>query len=520
MDPEGLREALRYTKSRDATAHTSTNTYLAPGFSSSCSQGEGLQISPDSPPVAAPDANERDHRPSSTNLNSGPHTVFNIAFQDASGISRYESGSSWGAFYAQLLARFSESHQHLLHLQPSAIETMADGRHVELAGSHANLPDRYLVEKAFDTFFSQVNVIIPILDYSQIYDMITTIYHKKMAASNATLMIIHLVLAVENHHRPHSLDTAFESFQATLEEGSQESVQAMTIMALFCMNRDQFNFSWVVIGCASKIAQSIGLHITTGCQAESAPTANPWFPQGYDSVLASLAVIEDGILRALSSRNIPGESDGSICTALLDNLSQWRRQLPTYLEPGCPTAPSYTRAIGLLSLRYYHCVMLLTRHDFLRQAVSRTKPSVPCPKAELCEKANADSIALTQSLAAKKNLSRSSCFDSFYILSNGIILMLRVLKNPSLQWVQELEAYLPILRRAEHLRVGSIGIRSFEALVASVKEAYEDLRHEPHLALADIALIFDQAIAEFLGPDGMADLTNADPLLLPDNQLE
>ncbi|KAI1839571.1 hypothetical protein JX266_014218 [Neoarthrinium moseri] len=354
MDPEGLREALQYTKSRDATAHTSTTTYLAPGFSSSCSQGEGLQISPDGPPVAAPDANERDHRPSSTNLNSGPHTVFNIAFQDASGISRYESGSSWGAFYAQLLARFSESHQHLLHLQPSAIETMADGRHVELAGSHANLPDRYLVEKAFDTFFSQVNVMIPILDYSQIYDMITTVYHDKTAASNATLMIIHLVLAVENHHRPHSLDTAFEFFQATLEEGSQESVQAMTIMALY----------------------------------------------------------------------------------------------------------------------------------------------------------------------SKKISSRSSCFDSFYILSNGIILILRVLKNPSLQWVQELEAYLPILRRAEHLRVGSIGIRSFEALVASVKEAYEDLRHEPHLALADIALIFDQAIEEFLGPDGMADLTNANPLLLPDNQLE
>ncbi|KAI1341026.1 fungal-specific transcription factor domain-containing protein [Xylariaceae sp. FL0016] len=391
-------------------------------------------------------------------------------------------------------------------------DAMQDGRFVDVQCPREGLPSRTQTEEAFNTFFREISITVPILDYSQVRGILDNIYDQAASVSNAMLMILHLILAAESHVDSTSLKAA-DFFLKTVEEGTHESVQALVILALYYMNRDQRNVAWVIVGCAVRIARSLGMNLQErqddeplhylerrkaiwwsvymtdtfischlgrsssiqddGCFA-SAPSssswsANPWIPPGYDTESVALAVIENRILRKLYLERPSPKRYESTCTELLAAAQSWWSRLPDYLRPTCPTAPSYRRAIGHLGLRYYHSLMLITRRHLLEEIIYHSPSASRSERARICEQSNNDSIALAKTMAEQGLLGKFNYLDAFSIQSDGLILLVRVIKSPSAALAQEMVNLLPLLHLTEHLQSGRVAVKSYNAILAKLR---------------------------------------------------
>ena len=133
-------------------------------------------------------------------------------------------------------------------------------------------------------------------------------------------------------------------------------------------------------------------------------------------------------------------------------------------------APSHSRAVLYLGLRYYYTILLATRPS----VVSCWKYPGGCSSKvmqhmETFEAANKQSLLLLKRMAQADLLSRQNFLDSSYILCNILVFMLRIVKDPSLELLNEADEYRHILELTQHLDIGRASMRTFNATIDEVR---------------------------------------------------
>ena len=89
------------------------------------------------------------------------------------------------------------------------------------------------------------------------------------------------------------------------------------------------------------------------------------------------------------------------------------------------------------------------------------------------ESANKESLSLLKRMAQADVLSGKSHLDASYILGGVMIFLLRIVKDPSQELLDEAVEYRPILELAQHLDVGRAGMRTFDMTIEEVKSTLE-----------------------------------------------
>ncbi|KAH7127522.1 hypothetical protein EDB81DRAFT_143830 [Dactylonectria macrodidyma] len=429
-------------------------------------------------------------------------------FVDAMAIMRFATGSSGAVFYQHIRQTLARSRGRLLQTQPTfRLDTFDSDPGPVIIPLH--LPPRDLVDQAALKFFAEVNAGNGILDYVQFHNNIEQVYQNSTPVTQASLRIMHLVLAL-GQDSDEWFEKAAEYAPGTLREGSLQSIQALMLSTLFHLGRNHRNMAWIDTGCAVRIAQSLGLHLTpdtsstnhTGAHSQiwwalhnmetflscmlgrppgiledHVSTSNhsgvqiqdPWTPQEYAAASVSLTQIICRLLRRLYGRQSDEDHDLAV-KEILDRLQKWWDGLPVYLRPGRPTAPSYVRAITHLGLRYHHAIMLLTR-PYLLLSVDNEASDDEQWKACVtkCENSNRESIVLLKEMARLGLLSQLSFSDAYYIIANGSILFLRCLKTPSDELVAEMKELQPLFSFTERNGVGQWGTKSYDALLEAIR---------------------------------------------------
>ena len=296
------------------------------------------------------------------------------------------------------------------------------------------------------------------------------------------------------------------------------------------MNRGQKNLAWISIGCASRIAQTLGLHLNELCWEEKSQVViedrkRLWWslydleiclayrlgrcpgidlascrvgmpsetvscvlvseafwahspkvfnivpnsPPDYHRVVCQLSTINGLIIRDLY-----GPRSAQICLdsradELLNDIHRFWEDLPQHLKPDAHLAPSHCRAILYLGLRYNYTILLATRPSI----VACWKDPHSCSsnlmqRVEMSEAANKRSLVLLKTMAQANVLSRNSYLDVPYILANILMFILRMVKDPSVELLNETSELRLILEGTEHLAIGRAVIQAFEATVEDV----------------------------------------------------
>lgn len=113
---------------------------------------------------------------------------------------------------------------------------------------------------------------------------------------------------------------------------------------------------------------------------------------------------------------------------LVHDLQAWWTKLSEHLTKE-PITTSFARAILYLRLRYHYILVLVTR-PFLLDALSKGR-SMTQHLVVLCEDHNDGSISTLLEMQARDLLSDHFWFDSHHILCTSLILLLRIIENPS-----------------------------------------------------------------------------------------
>ncbi|CAI4213658.1 unnamed protein product [Parascedosporium putredinis] len=418
------------------------------------------------------------------------------AFADATATERVATGSSWAVFYQQIRETLAHSRRELLQTQPTFLCDTFDADRESFA-IPLDLPPRDLVDQYSLKFFAEVNAGNGILDYAQFHNDVEEVYQNSPVVTHASMRTIFLVLALSAQGR-----TRLSILKRLLRMPK----------ALFHLGRNSRNRAWIDIGCAVRIGQSLGLHIQSPDANVSTQTGNhnkvwwalhnvetflscmlgrppgipldhistsnppgalhmqdPWTPQDYAVASVSLTQIISSLLSRMYWKQSP-ENPKVVVKDLLNQLQKWWDDLPVYLRPGRPTAPSYVRSLTHLGLRYHHAILLLTR-PYLLLSVDHSASGDDHWKdcVEKCENSNRQSIALLMEMAKLGLLSELSFFDAYYIISNSAILFLRYLKTPTTQLMAEMKRFQPLFPFATRLGVGRWSQRAFEALLEATK---------------------------------------------------
>lgn len=197
---------------------------------------------------------------------------------------------------------------------------------------------------------------------------------------------------------------------------------------------------------------------------------NPFTPPGYHNAIMDLSRISDRSVRLIYELTSLQPATSKQVNCLFDELENWWNTLPDHLQPSSPTAPSHLRALKYLGLRYYYTVLLLTR-PYLLFALHQPDQCTPqiLLRAKSCEDADKASCLLLMEMAQQNLLSRRNWADSIFILATCLILVLRAVKSPSAEVVQDMESMLPLLLITEHLKFGRVGKESMSSLLTEVR---------------------------------------------------
>lgn len=112
---------------------------------------------------------------------------------------------------------------------------------------------------------------------------------------------------------------------------------------------------------------------------------------------------------------------------LAHDIKAWWTTLPEHLTKETVPA-SFARAVLYLRLKYHYILVLITR-PFLLDAVSKGRPTTQ--HVVVCEDHNDGSISTLLDMHSRDLLSDTFWFDSHHILSASLILLLRIIENPS-----------------------------------------------------------------------------------------
>lgn len=112
---------------------------------------------------------------------------------------------------------------------------------------------------------------------------------------------------------------------------------------------------------------------------------------------------------------------------LIQDLDNWWASLPEHLTKAT-ISESFARATLYLRLRYHYILVLVTRPFLLDSTLQNQATSY---HVKVCEDNNDGIITTLFDMQARNLLTDSFWFDSHYILSTSLILLLRIIKNPS-----------------------------------------------------------------------------------------
>ena len=261
------------------------------------------------------------------------------------------------------------------------------------------------------------------------------------------------------------------------------NIQALLLLQLHCHNYSERNTACMLLGCASRMAVSLGMHregATGGFDSiEREVRRRVWwtmymFEKNLSLILGRPSAIEDSEVNVnipndtlldgsdvppgyidfsvrltkisvqikqkaytppLDSKQFSGSTNISVSNQLLLDLESWYASLPPYLSlEHLSPMPNYRRAVLLLHIQYYHLRALVTRPFLLRNVESRVacklKEEIHHPDLDRNELAlssacsvNAkQTLLLLQQLANNDALDGVSWLDIYYVFHCVIIL--------------------------------------------------------------------------------------------------
>lgn len=200
----------------------------------------------------------------------------------------------------------------------------------------------------------------------------------------------------------------------------------------------------------------------------------PNAPPDYHKVVSQLSRLTGIIVKDLY-----GPRSAYICLdnradELLDDLARFWEDLPIHLKPDAAMAPSHTRAILYLGLRYDYAILLATRPSIVSCWIYPGSCSAKLiNRVDMAEAANKRSLLLLRRMAQGDLLSRQNFLDASYVLANILMFILRLVKDPSLQFLEEAEGYRHVLDYTRHLDIGRVTLENFDATVQEVRSILE-----------------------------------------------
>lgn len=175
-------------------------------------------------------------------------------------------------------------------------------------------------------------------------------------------------------------------------------------------------------------------------------TAGTTSPPMYAAASAKLARF---ISRAMRSIFLKQQCRQQDVERLAHDIKAWWVSLPEHLTKETIPA-SFARAVLYLRLRYHYILVLITR-PFLLDAVAKGCRTTQHVVA--CEDHNDGCISTLLDMHSRDLLSESLWFDSHHILSASLILLLRIIDNPS---SAELRKKVTSMQQLLHLIPGKI----------------------------------------------------------------
>ncbi|KAK4943651.1 hypothetical protein LTR10_016748 [Elasticomyces elasticus] len=356
-----------------------------------------------------------------------------VARKDDLGITRYDSGTSWTAFFCKIHTVIGPRYPDMLKSSAFVLNEPTSGKQIDRV-TPTDLPSRADFEQASSKFFAEVNCVNYISSYKQFHTYTFNAFDQKQPVSHAVLMLLYLIMSLNPQYEEH-FPKACGHVDATLEEGSLASVEALMLL--------MFNLT-------------------------------PNTPPDYYMAVAQLTRITGHIVQDLY-----GPRSARICLdtradEILDDMQRFWDVLPPYLKPEAPVAPSHARAVLYLGLRYYYTILVATRPSILCCWKLHGSCSARLMRrVDLAEEANKASLLILRKMAQKGLLCKESFLDASYVLANIVMLILRVVKIPTQEMILEAEEYRPILDLTLHLHIGRGAKGKFEDTLREVRSMLE-----------------------------------------------
>ncbi|USP79375.1 hypothetical protein yc1106_06649 [Curvularia clavata] len=177
---------------------------------------------------------------------------------DATLQQRFDGASSFSVLKSRVCSQIPDKFWRLVLLQRENNVDLRDGQPIPAVPVTA-LPPRRLCEQCGVAFLSQINSVVYILSPEQFFNALETAYRDESTTAS-TQVIIHLIVALMSNSSD-SFQRARLQMETVLEEGSLHSIQAMMLMCLYRLNRNQRHLGWVMLGNAIRLMQSLGLHL-------------------------------------------------------------------------------------------------------------------------------------------------------------------------------------------------------------------------------------------------------------------
>lgn len=195
----------------------------------------------------------------------------------------------------------------------------------------------------------------------------------------------------------------------------------------------------------------------------------PNTPPEYYRVLFQLSRLNGIIVRELYGPGSASTCLDNRADEFLNDLARFWENFPSHLKPDAAMASAHTRAILSLGLRYEYSILLATRPSIVfcwrNPGIGST---ILTTRVEMAEAANKRSLLIIKRMAEGNLLSRLNFLDASYILANMVMLILRMVKDPSPQLLKEAEEYRHVFDFTQHLDIGRTTKRNFDDTVEEV----------------------------------------------------
>ncbi|KAK1474763.1 hypothetical protein CCUS01_05388 [Colletotrichum cuscutae] len=458
---------------------------VPPADTSSCSPVDGGHLLPG---VAAKD--------SASPMSEGSF------ISDSTRQRRFNGASSYAVLQSKVSLCITRSFPRLAALQPSGTFDLREGEPLSNK-QDAALPDRKTCERCSVVFLRFVNCVFYVLGPEKLFDAIVRA-HGYAEVSVSTQAMIQLIVALIDDD-PHHFELASKKMESVIEEGSVESIQAIIVMALYRLKKSQRNTSWVVLGSAIRIAQSLGLHVATDDESPlwaeqktklwwSLCDLDQWFTSvlgrslGITVDLSTIGSPSDNLIGApnmppmyafasarltrLLSRTLQCNSEkhcdnGNAIDLLIQDLYGWWESLPQHLTiPAAAIPPSLLRATLYLRLRY-HCIIVLLTQSYLFNATF--SGSDADHRMNICEDSNNKTIATLIEMQERDVLTSHFWFDSYHAVTCGLVLLIRIIKNPASVDLRDMVIKLRSLLRMFPDRLHAFAVQCFDKVLEDIE---------------------------------------------------